>query len=61
MESLKLANYVRDRWPPVKIIVTSGMVDVQEKDLPADAAFFKRQYHPGKVTSKIREMVAGAA
>ena len=24
MDGLKLARYVRDRWPPVKIMVTSG-------------------------------------
>ena len=34
MDGLKLAH-VRGRWPPVKIIVTSGHVKVDEERLPA--------------------------
>ena len=26
MDGLKLASFVRDRWPPIKIVVTSGHV-----------------------------------
>ena len=34
MDGLKLAHYVRGRWPPIKIIVTSGHVKVTEETLP---------------------------
>ena len=34
MDGLKLARAVRGRWPPIKIVATSGLVDVGEKDLP---------------------------
>jgi two-component system, response regulator PdtaR len=34
MDGLKLAHYVRGRWPPVKIIVTSGHIKVTEESLP---------------------------
>jgi two-component system, response regulator PdtaR len=34
MNGLKLVHYVRGRWPPVKIIVTSGYVKVDEEHLP---------------------------
>src|ERR1700688_3962857 len=34
MDGLKLAHAVRNRWPPIKIIVTSGHDLVSEKDLP---------------------------
>jgi two-component system, response regulator PdtaR len=27
MDGLKLAKFVKDRWPPIKIIATSGLVD----------------------------------
>jgi CheY-like chemotaxis protein len=36
MDGLNLAHYVRGRWPPVKIMVTSGHVKVDEEHLPAD-------------------------
>src|ERR1700710_405093 len=34
MDGSKLAAAVRDRWPPIKIVATSGHVDVAETDLP---------------------------
>src|SRR6201985_1847277 len=42
MDGLKLAAAVRDRWPPIKIVATSGHVTLDEDDfgrqrLPAEA------------------------
>jgi len=34
MDGLKLARFVRDRWPPIKIVATSGLVAVGDGDLP---------------------------
>src|SRR3984957_6447215 len=34
MDGLKLARFVRDRWPPIKIVATSGFVNVEKDDLP---------------------------
>ncbi len=34
MDGLKLARAVRGRWPPIKIVATSGRVHVGETDLP---------------------------
>ena len=34
MDGLKLAHAIRGRWPPIRIVATSGLVDVGEKDLP---------------------------
>jgi len=33
MDGLKLARFVRDRWPPIKIIATSGLVTVDRRGL----------------------------
>jgi CheY-like chemotaxis protein len=35
MDSVRLAHHVRDRWPPVRIIVTSGMTATATSGLPA--------------------------
>jgi CheY-like chemotaxis protein len=61
MDGLKLAHYARGRWPPVKIIVTSGQSGVLSKDLPAGAIFIGKPYHSEHVTHKVREMLAEAA
>ena len=58
MDGLKLAHYVRGRWPPVKIIVTSGHVKVTEESLPAGALFMPKPYNPAEITHKVREMIA---
>lgn len=58
MDGLRLAHYVRGRWPPVKIIVTSGMVKVRSEDMPEGALFVEKPYRPEHVTARVREMVA---
>jgi CheY-like chemotaxis protein len=58
MDGLKLAHYVRGRWPPVKIIVTSGHVKVTEESLPAGALFMPKPYDSAVITPKIRELMA---
>jgi two-component system, response regulator PdtaR len=61
MDGLKLAHYVRGRWPPVKIIVTSGRSSVRGEDLPAGAVFVGKPYHPVHFTSELHEMISEAA
>ena len=55
MDGLKLAHAVRNRWPPIKIIVTSGRVRVTEEDLPEGGRFFAKPYEPTQITDTIRE------
>ena len=55
MDGLKLAHAVRNRWPPIKIIVTSGRVRVTEEDLPEGGRFFAKPYEPTQITDAIRE------
>lgn len=60
MNGLKLAATVHDRWPPIKIIVTSGRVVVRKRDLPQDAQFLPKPYDNNEVISTLREMVMAA-
>jgi CheY-like chemotaxis protein len=39
MDGLKLAHAVRDRWPPIKIVVVSGQTALTQNDLPANSFF----------------------
>lgn len=58
MDGLKLARAVRGRWPPIKIVATSGFVDVGEKDLPEGGRFLAKPYHPKELTDVLRELMA---
>ncbi len=44
MDGLKLAAAVRDRWPPVKIVATSGRVKRGPSDLPQGGRFLQKPY-----------------
>lgn len=58
MDGLKLAAAVRDRWPPVRIIVTSGARMVEITDLPDGSVFFGKPYDHSSVIGAMREMLA---
>ena len=60
MNGLKLAAAVRDRWPPVRIIATSGHFKIQLGDLPAGARFISKPYQPAQIISAIRELTSAA-
>jgi CheY-like chemotaxis protein len=42
MDGLKLAAAVRDRWPPVNIIVTTGMGAPRRDEMPARSLFVEK-------------------
>src|ERR1700680_4003688 len=60
MDGLKLALAVRGRWPPIKIVATSGHLDVRETDLPEGGRFLPKPYSVVQVTGLLRELTAGA-
>jgi CheY-like chemotaxis protein len=44
MDGLRLAQAVRGRWPPIKIIATSGRYVVRDGDLPSGGLFLAKPY-----------------
>lgn len=59
MDGLKLARAVRGRWPPIKIVATSGHVQFSETDLPEGGRFLPKPYSPVQVTDMLRELTGG--
>jgi len=57
MDGLKLAAAVRDRWPPVQIIVTSGARLVEITDMPDGSVFFSKPYLHLVVVETMRDML----
>ena len=55
MDGLKLAHAVRDRWPPVKIIIVSSRAP--DGELPTDGRFFAKPYHADTMISEIRSLI----
>ena len=55
MDGLKLAHAVRNRWPPIKIVIVSSRVP--DADLPADSRFFVKPYRGETMISEIRSLI----
>jgi two-component system, response regulator PdtaR len=58
MDGLKLVHVIRKRWPPIRIIVTSGRVAVEESQLPSGGLFFKKPYQSSEIARALRRLAA---
>ncbi|WP_152046782.1 response regulator [Aureimonas psammosilenae] len=58
MDGLKLAHAVRNRWPPVRIMVTSGVIEVTEDLMPENGLFFAKPYPPRFLIETMRNAAA---
>jgi CheY-like chemotaxis protein len=56
MDGLKLARFVRDRWPPIKIVATSGLVAVEDGDLPEGGVFISKPYSAAEIAATLRSL-----
>ncbi|WP_421917601.1 response regulator [Mesorhizobium sp.] len=57
MDGIKLAHYIRNRWPPVKLIVSSGLSVIEKGQLPEGSHFFPKPYSDGTIVEQLRRML----
>jgi len=57
-DGMRLARMVRGRWPPIHLIVTSGLMSPDTDDLPPDGRFIRKPYDPAHVIATIRELLS---
>ena len=60
MDGLKLARFVRNRWPPIKIVATSALLRVEDDDLPAGSVFLPKPYRGTEVVATLRQLTGMA-
>ncbi|MDN2580091.1 response regulator [Aquibium sp. ELW1220] len=58
MDGIKLSHYIRDRWPPVKLIVASGAAILEESSLPDGSRFFPKPYDEHAITDAMARLLA---
>ena len=58
MDGLKLAAAIRDRWPPVALLITSGKVRPPTDDMPDGARFIPKPYSPWQLKEQIHLLTA---
>jgi CheY-like chemotaxis protein len=54
MDGLKLAWFISDRWPPIKLVITSGRVSLGEADLPKGGSFVGKPYSATRIAEILR-------
>jgi len=58
MDGLKLAVGVRQRWPAIEILLTSGHCRVQLRDFPERSVFIPKPYRIERVVETLRKLAA---
>jgi CheY-like chemotaxis protein len=56
MDGLRLAHAVRNRWPPLELILTSGHSHIQSHELPDGSRFFAKPYDIHALSQAFQEM-----
>ena len=56
MNGMLLAAAIRDRWPPIDIIITSGHFNPKGLTMPERSVFFSKPYDSAKVTATLQRM-----
>jgi CheY-like chemotaxis protein len=54
---LKLAKAIQGRWPPIQLIVASGMAAPAENDFPPMGRFIRKPYGPKQVLKVLDELL----
>jgi CheY-like chemotaxis protein len=57
MDGLRLARAIRDRWPPIELILTSGLIKVLDRDLPERGIFLAKPYLPQALVDALSRFV----
>jgi CheY-like chemotaxis protein len=60
MDGLKLAAAIRGRWPPIKIVATSGKAKLSADDLPSGSRFLAKPYSAREIVGTLRELTGVA-
>jgi two-component system, response regulator PdtaR len=58
MDGLKLAHAIRERWPPIELILTSGHFDLSDDEIPEHGRFFPKPYRDQEIISALQHFVA---
>jgi CheY-like chemotaxis protein len=59
MDGIKLAHHIRNRWPPVRLIVASGRTMLDESHIPVGARYFPKPYSDSVIVEAMLGMLAG--
>jgi CheY-like chemotaxis protein len=54
MDGLRLAAAIKDRWPPIHLIVVTGFAPPKRNELPCDSLLIPKPYGAVEILSAVR-------
>ena len=57
MDGLRLAHVIRNRWPPIELLIASGHIRPREEELPAGGTFLKKPYDGQELVGAVKSLV----
>lgn len=57
LNGMQFAATIRDRWPPIELIIVSGKRKPRADEIPARGVFFAKPYKKDEITAVMRQMV----
>ncbi|CUX36207.1 response regulator [Agrobacterium deltaense] len=57
LDGMRLAAIIRDRWPPIKVIVVSGHIQDPGDRIPAETVFFAKPYREEQIVETIKQLL----
>ena len=58
MDGLRLAHAIRNRWPPIELVLTSGQMRVRSEDMQERGRFLGKPYEPSELVEVVRSLVS---
>ncbi|CDZ29188.1 Hypothetical protein NGAL_HAMBI1146_27410 [Neorhizobium galegae bv. officinalis] len=56
LDGLNLARMVKERWPLIEIIITSGNRNVAANEMPERSLFFPKPYAPSAIIDALKRI-----
>lgn len=58
MNGMELVAAVRDRWPPIALVLMSGQLPSKNVKIPKGGLFFSKPYRPAELIAAITRLAA---
>jgi CheY-like chemotaxis protein len=61
MDGLKLAAAIKLRWPSIRVVATSGVLEAHEVEMPEGSLFLAKPYGAEQILDTLRELTGAGA
>jgi CheY-like chemotaxis protein len=56
MDGIRLARAIKRRWPPIQLVLMSGLEIPEDFELPIQGQFIRKPYANGQIITALRQV-----